>query len=296
MTYHIYHSTRFAYQHQVSFSHNLIRLKPRDTNIQKLLHFSLNIDPIATEIEPYEDFFGNRLHHLLIREPHHLLKVVAKSTVSIDPDAIESQQGRQEKAKVLSTAEAMERMNFLTLPTLDARQYTLHSPLIRGASEPLIAYVKESIHLERSLYEGVYEFMGRIYEDFSFVSGFSDVNTPVQDVFEAKQGVCQDFAHLAITALRSLGLPVRYVSGYIETTPPEGEVKLFGSDASHAWFSIFIPGFGWFDFDPTNNVVPAHQHILLGYGRDYTDIAPMQGVVFGSGTSHLGVMVDVSRD
>ena len=106
----------------------------------------------------------------------------------------------------------------------------------------------------------------------------------------------QDFAHIAISALRSLGLAVRYMSGYIETLPPLGEEKLFGADASHAWFSVFIPGYGWFDFDPTNNVIPYYRHIVLGYGRDYADIAPIQGVVFGSGRSNVRVTVDVTRE
>lgn len=296
MKYHIYHSTEFSYQHQVSFSHNLIRLKPRDTAIQKLLDFSLNIDPKAGDIEEYDDFFGNHLHHISIREPHHALKVIAKSTVHLEAEGIELLGINREKARGPSMREVLEKMKLLTPQTLDARQYVLRSPLIGIASNELEVYAKESITPERSCYDGVHEFMGRIFEDFSFVSGFSDVNTPVQEVFDAKKGVCQDFAHLAITALRTLGLPARYMSGYIETTPPEGKEKLFGSDASHAWFSVFIPGFGWFDFDPTNNIVPMYQHLLLGYGRDYSDISPMQGVVQGSGSSHLKVMVDVTHE
>jgi transglutaminase-like putative cysteine protease len=138
--------------------------------------------------------------------------------------------------------------------------------------------------------------MGRVFSDFQFVSGFTDLSTPVDEVFRERKGVCQDFAHLSIAALRSIGLSARYMSGYLETIPAEGSEKFFGADASHAWFSVFIPGFGWFDFDPTNNIVPSHQYIVLGYGRDFGDCSPMQGVVQGSGVSHLNVMVDVSRD
>lgn len=296
MIYTIYHSTRFIYQHEVGFSHNLIRLQPRDTEIQKVLNFDLTIEPFATEIEPYEDFFGNHLHHLLIREPHTILSVAAQSRVEINFNSLERLQENTDRVVALTFAQAQERMMFLTPEIIEAKQFSLKSPLLPIASAEIIKYALESIKPERSLYEGIIEFMGRIFSDFSFVSGFSDLSTPVERVFSEKKGVCQDFAHFALTALRGVGLCVRYMSGYIETTPPEGREKLFGSDASHAWFSVFFPGFGWFDFDPTNNMVPLDQHILLGFGRDYSDISPMQGVVIGSGSSHLGVMVDVSRE
>lgn len=296
MIYTIYHSTRFFYQHEVGFSHNLIRLQPRNTAIQEVLNFDLTIEPAAAEMEAYDDFFGNHLHHLLVREPHTVLHVVAQSRVKIDFDAMETLQENRRRVHGLTYAQAQERMMFLTPEIIEAKQFALKSPLLPIASTDILNYALESIKPERSLYEGVLEFMNRIFSDFAFVSGFSDLSTPVETVFAQKKGVCQDFAHFALSALRGAGLCVRYMSGYIETTPPEGGEKLFGSDASHAWFSVFFPGFGWFDFDPTNNMVPLDQHILLGYGRDYGDISPMQGVVSGSGSSHLGVMVDVSRE
>ena len=296
MIYTIYHSTRFFYQHEVGFSHNLIRLQPRDTAVQKVLNFDLSIEPMVSEREAYDDFFGNHLHHLLVREPHNILKVAAQSRVEINIDSLERLQENRRRVLALTYAQAQERMMFLTSEIIEAKQFVLKSPLLTIASIDMLHYALQSIKAERSLYEGISEFMGRIYEDFSFVSGFSDLSTPVDTVFAEKKGVCQDFAHFALTALRGIGLCVRYMSGYIETTPPEGSEKLFGSDASHAWFSVFFPGFGWFDFDPTNNMVPLDQHIVLGYGRDYGDISPIQGVVSGSGSSHLDVMVDVERE
>lgn len=296
MIYTIYHSTRFVYQHEVGFSHNLIRLQPRDTETQKVLNFDLTIEPMAAECEGYNDFFGNHLHHLLVREPHTILSVAAQSRVEINADSLSRLQENTQRVASLTFAQAQERMMFLTPEIIEAKQFSLKSPFLSIASAEIIAYALVSIKPERSLYESIIEFMGRIFIDFSFVSGFSDLSTPVERVFLEKKGVCQDFAHFALTALRGVGLCVRYMSGYIETTPAEGNEKLFGSDASHAWFSVFFPGFGWFDFDPTNNIVPLDQHIVLGYGRDYGDISPMQGVVSGSGSSHLGVMVDVSRE
>ncbi|MFZ2890949.1 transglutaminase family protein [Sulfuricurvum sp.] len=296
MIYTIYHSTRFVYQHEVGFSHNLIRLQPRDTETQKVLNFDLTIEPMAAECEGYNDFFGNHLHHLLVREPHTILSVAAQSRVEINADSLSRLQENTQRVASLTFAQAQERMMFLTPEIIEAKQFSLKSPFLSIASAEIIAYALVSIKPERSLYESIIEFMGRIFIDFSFVSGFSDLSTSVERVFLEKKGVCQDFAHFALTALRGVGLCVRYMSGYIETTPAEGNEKLFGSDASHAWFSVFFPGFGWFDFDPTNNMVPLDQHIVLGYGRDYGDISPMQGVVSGSGSSHLGVMVDVSRE
>ena len=135
--------------------------------------------------------------------------------------------------------------------------------------------------------------MQRIFTDFKFVSGFTNVSTPLSVVMEEKKGVCQDFAQIAIACLRSIGLPGRYISGYIETLPPPGKPKLIGADASHAWFAVFIPGFGWVDFDPTNNKIPENQHIVVGWGRDYYDVPPLKGVVYSSGSSSLKVSVDI---
>lgn len=296
MLYHIYHSTQFSYQQWVSLSHNLVRLKPKNTATQTLIDFSLIGEPIPSEIEEYDDYFGNHLYHLLIRESHNTLNVIARSTVEIDTEAIKVHESLSELAKVLSYEQVVSAFQKNTADVIEAKQFCLPSPFVPKCSNELRDYALQSFSQERSVYESVHEFMGRVFNDFQFVSGFSDISTPVEEVFKERKGVCQDFAHLSITALRSLGLSVRYMSGYLETLPPKGEQKLFGVDASHAWFSIFLPGFGWFDFDPTNNIVPSYQHIVLSYGRDFGDCSPIQGVVHGSGTSRLSVMVDVSRE
>ena len=134
-----------------------------------------------------------------------------------------------------------------------------------------------------------------IFNSLEFKPGFTTVNTPVESVLKSRKGVCQDFAHLMIACLRNLGLPARYVSGYIETLPPPGKVKLVGSDASHAWVAVFFPDIGWVEFDPTNNLLPSYKHITVAFGRDYFDVAPIKGIIFSSGKQDIVVKVDVNR-
>lgn len=296
MLYDIYHSTEFNYRHWVNSSHNLVRLQPRNTLLQTLIDFSLETVPFVYDIDAYDDYFGNHLHHLHVREPHSQLKVIARSCVALDMDAIAEHRALIPEVTKITYGQLLWDMRDHSAESLYAKQFLLPSPLLSKADTRVAAYAGELFTEDKSVYESLEEFMGKIYHEFTFHPGFSDLNTPVATVFDAKAGVCQDFSHLAITALRSLGLAVRYVSGYIETVPAEGEQKLFGSDASHAWFSVYFPRYGWFDFDPTNNVIPSSQHIVLGYGRDYSDIAPIQGVVIGSGSSNLHVMVNVSRE
>ena len=137
--------------------------------------------------------------------------------------------------------------------------------------------------------------MQKIFTSLEFKPGFTTVNTPVESVLKSRKGVCQDFAHLMIACLRNMGLPARYVSGYIETAPPPGKVKLVGSDASHAWVAVYFPEIGWVEFDPTNNLLPSYKHITVAFGRDYFDVAPIKGIIFSSGGQTISVKVDVNR-
>ena len=294
MTYKIYHKSSYEYQHLVTFSHNLVRLKPRETHFQKIEAFKLEILPGASNKDEFDDYFGNHNTHLLIRESHSTLELIATSRVSVDVLA-RSAYLKQAALNRISVEDTLAHLHRFDGSNIDVKQYLFPTPRTL-CIEALKAYALLSFAPNRPLFEAVSELTRRIYEEFTFESGFSDVSTPVEEVFEAKKGVCQDFAHLAITALRSLGFAVRYVSGYIETDPPKGEEKLFGVDASHAWFSVFIPQTGWVDFDPTNNLVVRERHIVLGWGRDYDDIAPLQGVVRSSGESRVNVMVDVRAE
>jgi transglutaminase-like putative cysteine protease len=178
---------------------------------------------------------------------------------------------------------------------VEAQQFVLPSPFIPYLFE-LHALAKESFTTDRPFMEAFRHLTAAIFHTYSFDPSFSDVSTPLGDVLLHRRGVCQDFAHLMTGALRSIGLAARYVSGYIETEPPAGEPKLVGSDASHAWCSVYVPDIGWIDADPTNNHIPPHRHVTVAWGRDYGDVAPLRGVVLGpSATQAMSVEVDVTR-
>jgi len=175
---------------------------------------------------------------------------------------------------------------------LDAYQFVFDS--IRVSAKPDLAdYARQSFPRERPLLEAVFDLTTRIYQDFRFDPKATEVTTPVETFFEKRRGVCQDFSHLQIACMRSLGLPARYVSGYLRTLPPPGKARLVGADASHAWSSAWCPGFGWVDFDPTNNCIPTDGHITLAWGRDYSDVSPIRGVLLGGAKHSLKVGVDV---
>lgn len=292
MMYEIYHKTTFEYASPVSFSHNLVRLSPKWTPTQRVITSHIVVEPCAYEQSTFIDMFGNETSYVLIREAHHCLSVTGHSSVFVDDVALSHSLDALYRVNV-SYQEALTYLGEFHPEAIDAKLFLFESARIPKASKAIRSYALDSFHPNRSLVEATVEFMRRIFEEFTFVSGFSDVTTPIEEIFEAKQGVCQDFAQFAIAALRSIGLPAKYMSGYIETEPNDGERKLFGVDASHAWVAVYIPTFGWMEFDPTNNIIPSGQHIVLSSGRDYNDIAPLRGVVKSSGESKLSICVDV---
>jgi transglutaminase-like putative cysteine protease len=292
MIFEIIHTTKYNYEEGASFCHNLATLKPKNMTGQKVLDYNLYINPLPNDISERLDFFGNTITRFSIQKFHKVLEVTAKSRVSINyEDKLLSFD--VEKAKKVTVKEAIKLLNGYTDELIEARQFILRSPLISTISNEIKAYAKVSFKPKRSLYEASFELMQRIFNDFKFVSGFTNVATPLDEVMKEKKGVCQDFAQIAIACVRAIGLPARYVSGYIETFPPTGKEKLVGTDASHAWFSIYIPAFGWIDFDPTNNQIPKNQHIVVAYGRDYLDVPPLKGVTYSSGKNELEVSVDI---
>lgn len=294
MIYNIFHETKFKYASFVTFSHNIARLRPCELASQKILNYELRMTPLPSEENTFTDYFNNVNTHILIREPHQELIVTALSTVQRCEDVIAQEINAVLNYKI-TLGELKQQMQNGQEENVLAKQYLFESELIPMPSLDIEAYILESYQNDKDVVTSTLEFINRIFTDFKFVAGFSDITTPIEHIFKAKQGVCQDFAQFAISALRSIGIPTRYISGYIQTIPASGKEKLFGADASHAWFSIYLPGLGWAQFDPTNNKIPNEEYIILGYGRDYLDIAPLKGVVKSSGTSLLTVKVNVEE-
>lgn len=292
MIFSVIHKTQYIYNTPVSFCHNIATIRPRESAGQRLINFDMQITPKVLDISERVDFFGNNITKFSIQRPHSELVVTSKSIIDRQYSQIKDSFFSEDCTKI-TLNEALFRLTDNDDSIQEARPYTLESILIRNTVDSIKSYAEVSFQPNRSVFEAGNELMQRIYNDFKFVPGFTSVSTPLKEVMEEKKGVCQDFAQIAIACVRSVGLPARYISGYIETLPPPGKKKLIGADASHAWFAVFIPGFGWVDFDPTNNQIPGDQHIVVGWGRDYYDVPPLKGVIFGSGSSKLKVSVDM---
>jgi transglutaminase-like putative cysteine protease len=289
MNYEIVHTTEYHYEDSISLCHNSARLIPRATANQVCKKTNMRILPQPDAINEYIDFFGNKVVYFAIQQEHKQLVVTVTSTVSIDPAG--QKNGSENK---VGWEEAKKLLNEIKPEFLEAKAFVLETAMTT-LSPGILEYAKASFAPARPLFEAALDLMHRIHKDFEFKPGMTTIATPLASVLEQHKGVCQDFAHLAIACLRSQGLPARYVSGYVETIPPPGKEKLSGVDASHAWFSVFIPNTGWIDFDPTNNMIPSDQHITIGWGRDYSDVTPLKGVVFSSGKHELNVSVNVRR-
>ncbi|MDB2462604.1 transglutaminase family protein, partial [Algibacter sp.] len=290
MLYQISHTTSYLYEVGVTFCHNIATIKPKNMLGQTVVDYKLEISPSPAEFSEKLDFFGNTITRFSIQEPHKTLKVTALSKILRDhtavPDIYKSQSGKK-----INLIEALSILKAETRGLLDVKQFVLESILIANISKEIRDYAEVSFRPSRPIFEAAHELMTRIYNDFEFNSNVTNVATPIHEVIINKKGVCQDFAQIAIACIRAVGLPARYVSGYIETLPPPGKEKLVGTDASHAWFSIYIPTFGWVDFDPTNNQIPKDQHIIVAYGRDYYDVPPLKGVIYSSGKNKMKVEV-----
>jgi len=290
VNYRILHRTVYDYDEPVTVSHHAARVKPRSTTIQEGSDFSLQITPLPAVQTLREDYFGNRVCYFSIQEIHERLEVVATSRVSLHP----------KNPADLDLSPAWKDVGALfrdpvSPEVVEPYQFCFDSPLLR-ASRLLANYAGESFDPQTPLLAGVKGLTQRIYKDFRYDATATTVATPLAEVLEKRRGVCQDFAHLAIAGLRSLGLPARYVSGYLRTICPPGQERLLGADASHAWFSAFCPGLGWVDFDPTNNVLPSEDHVSVAYGRDFSDVSPLTGILVGGGNHSVTVGVEVEEE
>lgn len=284
MIFDVCHSTRFRYEQSVSVSQHVLHLMPRETANQDRMSFELLSTPEASSISISADYFGNWRHHLAFEEGHDDLVIESRSRVAV------------RNAQTVPSGEPWEEIIQLSQSWANAPEIaqfsfdSTYAPNLREARD----YAEASFSPGRPIFDAALDLTARIFGDFEYQSGVSDVSTPVLEVLASRSGVCQDFAHLQISCLRSLGLPARYVSGYLLTHPPAGQAKLVGADASHAWISVWCGAAGWVDFDPTNNVVPGIEHITVGWGRDYGDVSPVNGFIVGGGAHEVSVSVDVS--
>ncbi len=287
MRYTVSHTTSYEYSDSVSICHNEARLVPRRTEYQTPRSTRLTIEPNALVLTEDRDYFGNVVHFFTLEEAHLRLSVTAHSELELIPYEV----------PVLSLSPAWESVRDSvrgerSAEGLRALEYTLESPHVR-ATPGLFEFAAPSFYRGRPLLEAVFELTRRIFTEFKYDPGATTTATPLTEVLESRRGVCQDFAHLQIGMLRALGLPARYVSGYIHNSPPDGVPRLQGADASHAWLSVWCPGFGYVDFDPTNGSIPSDEHLTLAWGRDFSDTSPLRGVILGGGSHTVRVGVDV---
>ena len=280
----VYHWTEYRYAESVPLSQHLLHMQPRDLPTQRVLSTRFEFSPRPTTLSERVDYFGNRVTEFYIGEPHVGLHIKCFSQVETSlrnlPKAASTPAWESVASGLLETADSDPRSFIYPSP------YAPYLPSLR-------AWAAESFPADRPLMEGVFDLTQRIHDDFVFDNTATTVATPLTEVFEKKRGVCQDFTHLQISCLRSLGLAARYVSGYLRTQPPAGRRRIFGADASHAWISVFCPGHGWIDIDPTNNRLITEEYATIGWGRDYGDVSLIRGVLAGGGQHSLYFSVNV---
>ena len=287
MIYKIVHRTTYRYKYPVSVGNHVACLKPRTLLHHQLARNELRIQPSPATRTERVDYFGNLLCFFTVQEAHKELVVESRSEVIMEENATPWPQQSlpwEEAARLLPDDHSPAG--------LEAYQFGFESPRIRMRPE-FASYALQSFTPGRPMLDALLDLTARIHKDFRFDSKVTNVRTPTEEVFRKRRGVCQDFAHLQIACLRSLGIAARYVSGYLRTYPPAGQARLVGADASHAWVSAYCPGIGWIDMDPTNNVVPSNGHVTLAWGRDYGDVSPLRGLILGGGAHTLKVAVDM---
>ena len=287
MLYEVRHETRFRYEWPVTISHQLLKLRPRRCTRQNVLESRLSIVPQPTVQRDWVDYYGNVVEFATVQGAHSELIVTSASQVEVLPGMnimLDFSPAWEEVARSLRNPTQAE--------ALAACQYCFESPFIQLHPE-IRDFALESFEPGRPLLAATMALTSRIYQLFTYQGGVTDIYTPALDVLRQRRGVCQDFAHLQIACLRALGLPARYVSGYLLTRPPPGQPRLTGADESHAWLSVWCPELGWVDFDPTNNLIPNLEHVTVAWGRDYGDVSPVSGFIFGGGQHEVTVSVDV---
>lgn len=286
------HRTEYVYDDDVGDSYGRAHLTPRHGDGQYRLAARIDVDPEPADLREHTDYFGNRSTYFAVRTPHRALTVTATSVVACDRG-----RAQRDALRGLRARDVQDRLadrSDLTPDVNAARQFLLPSPMI-GRADQVATFAHDLMRPARSLDEVVVDLQDRIRDGFAYVTGATTVTTTLPELLSSREGVCQDFAHLAVACLRSIGLAARYVSGYLETQPPPGKPRLIGADASHAWASVFAPGMGWIDFDPTNHKFVDDGYIVTAIGRDYSDVPPLKGVIFTESTKNtLQVSVDMA--
>lgn len=291
--YRIRHATTYLYSGRIDLCHSVAHLIPREDEGQETLSHHIEVIPEPDFRTERLDYFGNATNYFAIQGSHESLKVISNLTVekSAAPVSLPSANQAWDAPNNDASDPKMARLDatgMLLAEFLLPTKACPNLPEVRFFLEPSLTPGRDIMDLSQEL-------MRRIFTEFRYVPGATDLSTPLARVLEQKQGVCQDFAHVMVSALRSVGIPARYVSGYLETLPPPGGVKLQGADASHAWVEVYSKATGWVGFDPTNNKLPGPQHLKIAHGRDYFDVQPLKGIFLGTGFQSLGVEVDVER-
>ncbi|MFM9924611.1 transglutaminase family protein [Variovorax sp. H27-G14] len=294
MLLHVTHETRYEYSPPVETAQHLAHLKPLATDSQRLVSHQLAIEPPPAQRSERPDVYGNTRAFFALESTHDRLVVTAESVVEtfvpvLSPDV----------ARDLPWETVRERFRFRKDATFDAAsEFVFPSPYV-PRHDDFTAYARASFVPRRPAFDVAMDLTERMYEDFAYDADSTEINTPAVEALAQRKGVCQDFAHIMIACFRTMGLPARYVSGYLLTQPPPGQPRLVGADASHAWVSVYLPGEdigspgGWADFDPTNGRQPGEDYVTLAIGRDYSDVSPMRGVLHGGARHTLSVGVTV---
>ncbi|HEY1059068.1 MAG TPA: transglutaminase family protein [Limnobacter sp.] len=296
----VMHVTEYDYQSPAECSQQICILQPQESSQmdagplrkgQKLVRHALKIRPNPSTVQTSQDAFGNVVHHFEMNYPHDHLEVVSELEVEVTPQLHTGSLDELDSPVWHSIVDALRYKAGQQVSTdFQFRFESKHVPIL----DSLRDYGRLDFWPNRAVVPAAYALMQRIFKEFTYKSGSTTIQTTVEEVMQQRQGVCQDFAHVMLGVLRSLGLSARYVSGYMLTEPPPGQPKLLGADASHAWVSLWCgPELGWVDFDPTNNQLPDCRYVTVALGRDYADVPPIRGVVHGGGKHSLKVGVTV---
>jgi transglutaminase-like putative cysteine protease len=281
MKYEVMHTTRFSYESPVSRCLNEVHLTPRQLPFQQVRQAGIQVDPAPAFLRHRKDYFGNDVSTFAVVDVHHSLTTTAKSLVEVT-------RPENEIVSSISWEDARDAIAAIEDDTtLEASEFIYPSPYVPAVAD-MVTFARTTFTRGRPLLEATSELSHRIHEEFKYDPKATSISTPLADVLRKRRGVCQDYSHVMIGALRSMRLAARYVSGYVRSGP-----KVQGAQASHAWISVFVPGAGWIAFDPTNDVMPTDAHVTLAWGRDYGDVTPVKGVTLGGGGQAVAVEVYV---